>query len=77
LDLWQQLTSSNAGLTSKKGRDNATSSTAGSGNKKVQDPIDDFVSMEYDLAGDICTAVDASLISLKKVSQRGSHIVSL
>jgi len=46
---------------------NSSSSTA---NKKAQDdhPVDDFVLMEFDLAGDICVQVDSALASLKKVT---------
>jgi hypothetical protein len=32
------------------------------------DPVDDFVNMEYELAGDICALVDAAMAALKKVS---------
>ena len=35
--------------------------------KKLLDPIDDFVHMEYELAGDICSQVDTALAALKKV----------
>jgi len=42
----------------------SSSSTA---SKKAQDPVDDFVLMEFDLAGDICVQVDSALASLKKV----------
>lgn len=38
--------------------------------KKLLDPVDDFVNMENDLAGDICALVDAALVSLKKVMSR-------
>lgn len=41
---------------------------ANAGNKKLLDPVDDFVHMEYELAGDICALVDAALASLKKVT---------
>ena len=40
-------------------------STSASGSSKA--PIDDFVEMEMDLAGDVCTLVDSSLSALKKV----------
>lgn len=36
--------------------------------KKLLNPVDDFVYMENDLAGDICASVDAALSALKKVS---------
>jgi hypothetical protein len=73
LELWQQLTSSTPGLINRKA--NTTSSVSkpvagasgGSSNKKVVDPVEDFVNMEYEAAGDICATVDFSLQSLKKV----------
>lgn len=66
MELWQQLVSSSPGVVSKKaGRD---SSQSGPASKKVSDPVDDFVAMEYELAGEICSVVDASLSGLKKVS---------
>jgi hypothetical protein len=37
--------------------------------KKVIDPVEDFVTMEYESAGEICAVVDFSLQSLKKVLQ--------
>lgn len=79
IDVWQQMISSNAGIISRKvGRD-STHSKEGAGNaketgkdsagmnKKVTDPVDDFILMEYELAGEICGIVDVSLSSLKKV----------
>lgn len=41
--------------------------TNGGGNKKVVDPIEDFVEMENELAIDLCNFIDNSLSSLKKV----------
>ena len=62
LELWQQLSSSTPGLLNKKikERDNTTKS----GEKE---PLIDFVLMESDLAGDLCTSIDSALNSLKKV----------
>lgn len=71
MDLWQQLTSSTPGVVTRRAAPavvgNSSSSTA---NKKAQDdhPVDDFVLMEFDLAGDICVQVDSALASLKKVT---------
>lgn len=62
LDLWQQIVSSNSSLTSKRTREASVLN-----NRKVLDPVDDFVSMENELASDICSTVDISLTSLKKV----------
>jgi hypothetical protein len=78
LEQWQQLTSSTPGLITRRavaGRDHAATATSSGGggaqNKptavRVVDPLDDFVGMEYDLAGEICAVVDASLQALKKV----------
>ena len=65
LELWQQLTSSTPGLLNKrvKDRDGPVGAAGGAG----KDPVDDFVAMESDLAGDLCTNVDAALAALKKV----------
>lgn len=67
LELWQQLTSSTPGLINRRvgvsgGGPNSIAT------KKLLDPVDDFVHMEYDSAGDICALVDAALASLKKVT---------
>jgi dynein heavy chain 2 len=62
LELWNALTSSTPGLINRRGGAGAVA-----GNKKVLEPVDDFVQMENDLAGDICAVVDAALASLKKV----------
>jgi len=68
LELWQQLISSTPGLLTKKTKEASTGgSSSAAGSKKVQDPVDDFVSMEFELAGDICAVIDASLSALKKV----------
>lgn len=61
LELWQQLTSSTPGLLNKKVKDRE----AVSGGEK--EPLIDFVDMECDLAGDLCTLIDSALNSLKKV----------
>ena len=34
----------------------------------VKDPLIDFVGMEFDLAGDLCSLVDTALNALKKVT---------
>lgn len=66
MELWQQLVSSSPGVVSKRvGRDAVA--TAAAGNKKNSEPVEDFVLMEYELAGEICGTVDASLSGLKKV----------
>lgn len=74
LELWQQLSSSAPGLLNKKGaKESSVAGGASSGgpatggSKKAQDPLDDFVNMEYELAGDLCTSVDGALAALKKV----------
>ena len=64
MDLWKQLTSSTPGLLSKRSREGTL--TAGSGGK-VLEPVDDFVAMEHELAGELCGTVDISLGALKKV----------
>jgi dynein heavy chain 2 len=74
LEQWAQLTSSGsnqgvailqrsavrAGKNSKGGNHAAASGP-------VVDPVDDFVQMEFTLAGEICSAVDGTLSALKKV----------
>ncbi len=77
LDLWQAMTSSSPGIVSRKvGRDTSSSKSgahtgagpaATAGASKQSDPVDDFVLMECDLAGEHCGTVDASLAALKKV----------
>jgi dynein heavy chain 2 len=67
MELWQQLVSSSPGVVSKKAGRDSTSQSSHANNKKVNDPVDDFVAMEYELAGEICSVVDASLSGLKKV----------
>lgn len=62
IELWQQLTST-SGVVTKKVRE----TTASGDSKKALDPVDDFVCMEYELSGDLCNSIDASLSSLKKV----------
>jgi hypothetical protein len=64
LELWQQLTSSNAGLLNKKVREREPGSET-----STKEPLIDFVGMECDLAGDLCSSVDAALNSLKKVKR--------
>ena len=66
MDLWQQLTSSTPGLLNKRMRESTTAGGAVN-TKKLQDPVDDFVTMEHELAGDLCSIIDISLSSLKKV----------
>lgn len=64
LELWQQLSSSNNNIINKKTRD----MTVGLNSKKGPiDPVDDFIIMEFDLAGNICLLIDSSLNALKKV----------
>jgi hypothetical protein len=64
LELWQQLTSSNTGLLNKKVREREPGSET-----STKEPLIDFVGMECDLAGDLCSSVDAALNSLKKVKR--------
>ena len=69
LDLWQALTSSTPGLINRRaGAASSGPGGAGLGAKKLLDPVDDFVNMENELAGDICSVVDGALAALKKVS---------
>ena len=66
LDLWQQMTSSTPGVLGR--RRNSFSGAAGMAAKKGQhDPVDDFVAMESELAGELCSLVDSALNALKKV----------
>lgn len=75
LELWQSMTSSNPGIINRRLKRADTSGPGNQGpgggnamaNKKMLDPLDDFVNMEFDLAGDICAEVDSSLNALKKV----------
>jgi len=66
IELWQQLLSSSGGALSKK---NNVIQGAGSNKDKnqISKPIDDFVDLEVELAHELCTQVDSSLSSLKKV----------
>jgi dynein heavy chain 2 len=67
LEQWQEMTSSTAGLLSK--RRDVTVNGANQGNAKIalHDPVDDFVNMECDLAGELCTLVDGAMVSMKKI----------
>lgn len=78
LELWQVLTSSTPGILGKKHAIESTRSSgansASSGAPNAQgkpakqvDPVDDFVTMQNELAGELCSAVDAALNALKKV----------
>ena len=67
LELWNTLTSSTPGLINRRAGA-AGGGGGGAAAKKMLDPVDDFVLMENDLAGDICGVVDGALASLKKVS---------
>ena len=62
LELWQQLSSSTPGLLNKKIKERDHSNKSGE-----KEPLIDFVTMESDLAGDLCTSIDIALNSLKKV----------
>ena len=78
LELWQQLTSSTPGLINRRvGVSGGGPNSVGAANKKLLDPVDDFVHMEYDSAGDICALVDAALASLKKVKPYETWTFSL
>jgi hypothetical protein len=48
-------------------KSSGNSSNQAGGKKSSLDPVEDFVNMENELAGDICLMVDLSLSSLKKV----------
>ena len=64
LELWQQLSTSSPGLlSSNKKMKEKESSLEG----VAKEPLIDFVNMECELAGDLCTSVDTALTSLKKV----------
>ena len=65
LELWQQLSTSSPGLLSsnKKVKERESSKDGGG----AKEPLIDFVNMESELAGDLCTSVDSALNSLKKV----------
>jgi len=65
LDQWTQLTGSSPGIVTR----GPVVSVGGKGKKAGNggDPVEDFVQMEHELAGEICTAVDAALTALKKV----------
>jgi hypothetical protein len=66
------MTSSTPGLINRRagapGGSAGAAAGGGGGGKKLLDPVDDFVNMEYELAGDICALVDAAMAALKKVS---------
>lgn len=68
LDLWQQLTTSSPGLLATK-RSIGSSATASPAarNAVTSSPIDDFVGMEFELAGELCNMIDLSMQALKKV----------
>jgi hypothetical protein len=62
------MTSSTPGVLGR--RRNSFSGAAGggvAGKKGQNDPVDDFVSMESELAGELCSLVDSALNALKKV----------
>ena len=79
MDLWQALLSGTPGIVTRRSGGQASTSSggggggvgggggSGSGSGKKLDPVDDFVTMELDLAGDVCSIVDLSLTALKKV----------
>eukprot|EP00981_Chlorochromonas_danica_P004240 scaffold857_cov152-Ochromonas_danica.AAC.23 len=69
LDQWQQLVSSNAGVVSRStGRETRSKTDPTSANANVKnDPVEDFLVMECDVAGKNCGFVDSSLADIKKV----------
>ena len=71
LELWQQLSTSSPGLLSSnkkiKEREPSTKDAA-------KEPLIDFVIMESELAGDLCTSVDSALSSLKKVKSDSLNV---
>lgn len=73
LELWNTLTSSTPGLINRRA---GAAGGGGAANKKMLDPVDDFVLMENDLAGDICGVVDGALASLKKVLNFSDSMLS-
>jgi hypothetical protein len=67
LELWQQLVSASPGVISRKvGRETGNKNQDNTSTNK-SDPVEDFIIMECDIAGDNCAQVDASLSALKKV----------
>jgi len=58
LELWQQLTSAIP---------NVLGGGGGKDKKAGLEPVDAFVIMEFEQSGELCAAVDASLLALKKV----------
>jgi dynein heavy chain 2 len=68
LEQWQLLTSSSPGvLNAKRAGKDVTGGGAKGKDEKASAPIDDFVVLENDLAGELVTAVEGTLSSLKKV----------
>jgi hypothetical protein len=43
--------------------------------KRSPDPVDDFVAMESDLAGELCSTVDVALSAIKKVHYLQAHMM--
>ncbi len=66
LEVWQQLTSTTVGIVSKKSRETMIGGKDAA-EKRSKDPVDDFVNMENELAGDLCAMVETSLSMLRKV----------
>lgn len=76
LDLWQQLSSTPGVITKKTAKEATGAAGPASGAKKQLDPVDDIVNMEHELAGDLCSLVDAALAALKKVPLLAAHVVT-
>lgn len=61
IEQWQQMVQAAPGLLRKK------TDVGHHDSKSSRDPLDDFVSMENDMAGDMCTSIDGMVNALKKV----------
>ena len=62
LDMWQQMTTTSQGILGAARRGSFSGRR-----QQQQDPVDDFVSMEHELAGELCATVDSALSAIKKV----------
>jgi dynein heavy chain 2 len=58
LELWQSLVSSTPGILPKGRQEKVTTNAS---------PLEDFVSMEFDFSGEVCSFVDTALHALKRV----------
>ncbi len=67
LELWQNMLASNPGIIQKSTNSKNNKNHRNGDNPDDILPVDDFVTMENDFAGMMCTNVDTTLASLKKV----------